>query len=246
MSRCLGKLPARESHPARMRAGKALTSWATANASAGPIDFTGGVNDWGMLRNDTVGDCAIVAILHAQMAWYACNGGHYHPTDDDAISLYSAITGYDPENPFTDRGAYMTDVLAYAETLGMGAARIDAHVPIALDPEAIGSTVLVTGGAYLGLRLPLTVKRASEWTDLTGERGSWGGHAVWVAKVDARGAWVVSWGKLMFASWAFIEKYADEAHAVLCERLWDPGERGPNGFPHEAIRAELAALGRMF
>lgn len=67
---------------------------------------------WGMLKNDTVGDCTAAGALHYLMAqqWY----GQQQPitfADTDAITMYSAISGYEPNTGANDNGATLQDGL---------------------------------------------------------------------------------------------------------------------------------------
>ena len=53
-----------------------------------------------MLANDTIGDCVIAMMLHS-IEDFHLDAGTPVPafTDADAISIYSAITGYVPGDP---------------------------------------------------------------------------------------------------------------------------------------------------
>ena len=62
-----------------------------------------------MLANDRLGDCVIAEDLHLAAMRAAVAGAPWEPTDDQAISTYSAVTGYTPSDPSTDQG---TDPLA--------------------------------------------------------------------------------------------------------------------------------------
>jgi hypothetical protein len=46
-----------------------------------------------------------------------------------------------------------------------------------------------------------------------------GGHAVVLAGYNASGAWVISWGQYDTMTWAFFEKFVDEAYAIT-DPLW--------------------------
>ena len=60
---------------------------------------------WGMLANDQIGDCVIAMMLHSIEDFHLDDGTPVPAfTEQDAISAYSAITGYVPGDPSTDRG----------------------------------------------------------------------------------------------------------------------------------------------
>jgi hypothetical protein len=72
-----------------------------------------------MLGNDQVGDCVIAAMLHYIMAATANTGKPVTFTTDQAIQIYSAITGYVPGDPSTDNGTAWTDALEFWQTNGI-------------------------------------------------------------------------------------------------------------------------------
>ncbi len=104
----------------------------------------------------------------------------------------------------------------------------------ALDPrhvEQIKQSVYLFGGTYIGVQLPLSAQDQDTW-DVppsgpigNGEPGSWGGHAVCVVAYNAKGLWVVTWGKLLFMTWAFWQTYCDEAYAVFSTDMLAKAEK---------------------
>ena len=57
-------------------------------------DWTVGreTREWGMLRNDDLGDCTCAALGHQVQVW----SEGVAVTDADIVGLYSTVTGYDP------------------------------------------------------------------------------------------------------------------------------------------------------
>ena len=74
---------------------------------------------WGMLGNDTVGDCAIAGLMHLIQGQSANIGDPLFATTKQAIDLYSAVTGYNPNDPDSDQGTVVTDLLKYAKKHGV-------------------------------------------------------------------------------------------------------------------------------
>jgi len=68
--------------------------------------------DWGMMKNDTVGDCVFAACFH-RIQEITKNAGAAEITipDDDVLKAYSAVTGYVPGDESTDHGAEPADAL---------------------------------------------------------------------------------------------------------------------------------------
>jgi hypothetical protein len=68
--------------------------------------------NWGMMLNDKLGDCTCAAIGHFIQAWTANAGPHEIVLPDQTIlKTYEAVTGYNPKDPSTDRGAGEVGVL---------------------------------------------------------------------------------------------------------------------------------------
>jgi hypothetical protein len=79
-------------------------------------------------------------------------------------------------------------------------------------------------GIQFGFDLPLTAQQQTRdgvWDVVSGTApetnpGSWGGHCVYgKPKYDKRGMYVLTWGREVLVTWAFIGRYSDEAWAVV-------------------------------
>src|SRR4029077_17824696 len=96
----LGKLP-----PIEDSRDLRLTSYLTTLPSPPAIFGFGGLYpDWGTLGNDKYGDCVFAGADHETMLWNKVRGGHDVLIGAaDALSDYSAVTGFDPKDPNTDQ-----------------------------------------------------------------------------------------------------------------------------------------------
>jgi hypothetical protein len=204
---------------------------------------------WGMMANDRLGDCTCAAAGHAIQTWTGDNGAVVTLSDSDIVGAYSAITGYTPNNPESDRGAIELDVLKYWRTTGVGGHRIGAFV--ALEPKNqahVKAAINLFGGSYIGLALPLTAQTQKIWA-VTAQYpkgpaypGSWGGHAVYVLAYDPNGLTCVTWGGIQRMTWRFWNDYCDEAYAILSSDWVRPGKRAPSGLDLPALQADLALV----
>lgn len=77
-------------------------------------------------------------------------------------------------------------------------------------------------GCYIGVNLPLSSREELEsgkaWTHTTGKGsspGSWGGHCILVVAYTAKDLTCVTWGQKQKMSWAWFDKYCEEAYAVI-------------------------------
>lgn len=185
--------------------------------------------DWGMLGNDEAGDCTIVGRLHQIKCWLANNGIVYNPTTELALKIYSAITGYNPNDPSTDQGANEINVLDYFKTNIIDGHKILGYVSIELgNLNEVLHAMSVFGGLYTGAALPETAETQFDngqgWTLVSkrgpGKPGSLGGHAMYYPDYDMDNPFMfggVTWNKLQPITLGFFHYYIDELYAVVSE-----------------------------
>lgn len=216
---------------------------------------------WGVLGNDTVGDCTVAAVGHAIDLWTAAGGSPRLMTTDEAIACYEAF-GYDPEddqpngsNP-TDTGCDPQDVLAHWCASGFAAGGVDDRLTgfCSLTPTDESEHRFATyalGCVYLGLELPTAIEPAfsdntivwdlPDGQNLSGDwaPGSLGGHAVLEVGYDADHLVFISWGARYEMTWRFWRAYGVESYGLL-----DRDFAAPN-VPAETwprLEADMAAL----
>ena len=213
------------------------------------IDYESAVKAWGMLGNDTVGDCTCAGMSHAAMLWEA-NAQHKQlaVTTKQTLAAYSAITGYDPRDPSTDQGANMLDCLKWWRKHGIDRQRISAFVEVT--PPNLRAAIDLFGCLYIGVALPDAVLPQSgivpNWTCTPdGSRDKRpnpnNGHCVILAGYDATGPTVVTWGQTVKATWGFVTAYGDEFYACLAP-AWTRGDHMGKGFDVASLTADLAAI----
>jgi hypothetical protein len=210
------------------------------------LDLTSRVPEWPMYANDRIGDCTIAAAGHMIEAWSATANGHATEIGERAVlAAFDRVKVVDRTTG--EAGAVELDVLKYWRTEGIGRHKIGAFARVAVHDKALARTgAFLFGGLYIGVALPLTAQSQAVW-DWTGSLsgpalpGSWGGHAVDVVGYDAKALTVVTWGSLKRMTWAFWQRYVDEAYAVLSRDFLRRG-RAPNGFDLGQLRADLALI----
>ena len=210
------------------------------------MDISRAVYEWPMYANDRIGDCTTAAAGHMIEAWTAAaTGTPVVVSERDVLVAFDHVKQVDP---FTgEEGAIELDVLRYWRKTGIGEHRVGAFARVSTaDRELVRIAAYLFGGLYIGLALPLTAQRqdAWDWTgSLTGPAtpGSWGGHAVDVVAYDDTGLTIVTWGALKRMTWAFWDRYCDEAYCLISDDFLRNG-RAPNGFDAAALRADLALV----
>jgi hypothetical protein len=210
------------------------------------FDETAGVAEWPMYANDRIGDCTTAAAAHMIEAWTAAGRGRAIELSER--SVLDAFDHVKLKDPFTgEEGAVELDVLRYWRATGIGRHRIGAYARVAVhDQQLVQAAAWLFGGLYIGLQMPLTARTQPVW-DWTGSLsgparpGSWGGHAVDVVRYDRNGLTVVTWGRLQELTWAFWDRYCDEAYCILSDDFLTKGN-APNGFDLAALEADLALV----
>lgn len=208
------------------------------------------VTSLGPMLNDRIGCCTIAAFGHLVQTWTA-NAGQQVIVPDVAVeTAYEQACGYDPNDPSTDEGGVLLDVLRYMRKTGIGGHKIGAFA--ALEPQNkthIELGVDMFGGVVLGVGLPLSAQGEEVWSvPVVGPVGpgkprSWGGHAIPVVDYGPIGLVCISWGQLITMTWRFFETYVEEAFTVLAPDWCDGTQTAPSGFALEQLQTDLLIIG---
>jgi cell division septation protein DedD len=226
----LGRLPNDPSKPrVRLSALEApVSAWNPPDA----VDWHSKVpaGSWGMDGNDRVGDCTCAEVDHCiKTLQVAAGNPEVQSTDAEVLSLYSAITGYDPSqtdaqgnNP-TDQGAVMQDVRNWWRKNGVNlggsshAILLFAQVDHT-DHSLVKWCISRFGEVGIGFAFPQSAmdqfNAGQPWTVVQGSQIE-GGHAVGAVGYDADYVYVTTWGTVQKMAWSFFDAYVDEAWTQL-------------------------------
>jgi hypothetical protein len=213
------------------------------------------VSDWGMLANDTLGDCVPAAMLHMAQQWTHYAKNELVPSDSEAISLYSAIGGYVPGNPSTDNGCDMLTALNYWHNTGIqiGNAihKIDGYVQVdPLNALEVQTSIQIFGNVFTGIALPVSAQTQTGWTvpngGLVGDGspGSWGGHCLPGMGRSPETVSFITWGARMKMSHNFFTGYVDELYAVLSLDWLESSGMSPSGLDLAQLQADIKVVGQ--
>jgi len=212
------------------------------------VDWTDGITAFGMMLNDTLGDCTIAGIGHAIQVWTAKCYSESTVTDAAILAAYEAWDGYNPADPSTDQGGIELDVLNKWRKQGLAGHHILGFAdPAVSNLEEIKQSIAYFGGVYIGVSLPLTAQNQDVWDvvpdpgDGSATAGSWGGHCVFVPAYDPDNLKCITWGGVKTMTNAFWNKYVDEAHTVFGAG-WVKNGKTPSGFDQAQLLADLAAI----
>lgn len=234
---CLGALPRDKSRPA-----PSLEDYLTDRdafgadplpTASGKVDRASQVTTWPMYRNDILGDCTVAAAFHATSAVETYAGsmtGTPLFSDDEAVKVYSAVSGYDPVTGANDNGSTLQTVSEYMISTGATDIQGRTHKWLAYaEIEDFGDLKLLKralnafGTVYLAINCPqsaLTQAQNKEpWTVVEGSPVD-GGHAIDLQyNAVSTGEWddeqVITWGQVQKMNEAFAREYIVEAVAVV-------------------------------
>lgn len=209
------------------------------------------VSDWGMMLNDSLGDCVPAAAGHMVQQWTAYAGVERVLSDRSILRAYEDVGGYVDGDPSTDNGTDMLSFVKYWRATGMGAHKVLAFVSVDPSrPDQVRQAIHLFGNCFLGVQLPVTVQGETVWSvPRSGpfgdaSPGSWGGHCVPLMSYSQPRATytALSWGAPLTVTAGFLRCYADEAYAVLSQDWIERNGLAPSLFDLAALRADLAAL----
>jgi len=218
-------------------------------ASFGHADL---VTDWGMLGNDTVGDCAIAGPYHILELLNAEVCKTVPVSTSTALNTYSAITGYNPDDPSTDQGGDMTQVAQYWQETGFDDDNNNVHRIVtfaALEPgdldQLAAATYCLGGAVGIGVNLPESAQDQFDdgkpWSVTSSPIE--GGHFVpVVGRAPDANYQIVTWGALAEMEPAFYTAHEMLALAYLSREFLDARGLSPEHFDYDQLAADLADL----
>ena len=186
--------------------------------------------------NDTLGDCTIAALAHADTVFHGLLGKKTILAKQTVVKVYMHLTGG------VDSGLNELDVLNYWRQNSVSGDKIVNYVSI--DPKNhthVQQAVQLFGGVYLGFQVQQNCIQEFDahqpWTPgpLTND-----GHAVYAVAYDQNGVTVLTWGNTQQATWAWWDECVDEAYAILPPEAEKPGFAP--GFNFAQLQTDLAAV----
>lgn len=240
----LGKLPVKHD-PRTLQLSKYLTALPS---YPHVYQYSKDISAWGMMGNDTIGDCTCAAAGHGIMSWTDDNGDLFTPTDAEVISAYSAVSGYNPSTGANDNGAACIDVLNYWRKTGVGGRTINSYAQVAVSNlHEVQASIYLFGFAYIGLGLPISAQNQPKVWSLppslagNGAPGSWGGHCVIITGWDTTGLDVITWGEQIRMTWGFWKAYVEEAYAIISNDFLKAG-KSPAGLNLAQMQDDLKLI----
>jgi hypothetical protein len=196
------------------------------------------------------GDCVFAGGDHETMLWTLEGGAPAQFTGANAISDYSAVTGYNPKNPKSDQGTDVRQALKYRRSTGLIDAAGKRHkigAYLALEPgntDHLLEALYLFGVVGIGIQFPDSAmdqfNAGKPWSVVQGARIEGGHYVPLVAKRSNLEC--VTWGRIQPMTSQFYAKYCDEAWAILSPEMLKSG-KSLEGFDLGQLQTDLNALG---
>jgi hypothetical protein len=212
-------------------------------------------NHYNMYKNDVLGCCVVASMYHSNQVfdWNASGKAIIDP-DADIISVYEAISGYDPKNPATDRGCVTQDAMEYWMKTGIptGQAKNPLNKIIGfveVNPRnlqmvkiSIEEFCLVSIGFSVPANvLPENADPPALW-QVEPHQADRGGHEVVVAAYNQKIFGLISWGQYYRMTNQFFQKYTDECYALISPDWITATGKTPCGYTLDQLKALMHQL----
>jgi len=222
---------------------------ATLPAPPAKVDWYGQITEWPMLANDRAGDCVEAEQGHHEQVLTTYGSGQPAMfTDADAIAVYSAITGYNPDDPSTDQGTVIQDALSYWRKSGIAGHKIAAFAEVNVkDVVEVKTALSLFGPLSIGVNFPTSAmdqfNAGQPWDVVADDGGIEGGHCVCLAGYDAGYYYVITWGAVQKVTPAWWRKYVEEAWTPISTE-WINAQTGldPEGVDLSVVGDQFASL----
>ena len=199
------------------------------------------VADWGILGNQTYGNCGVCGLEHGFEADAADTGeAGAFPDEQQCVDYYLTYTGGQ------DSGVVLSQFLAHVRQNGYYGHTVAAYAPVAVhDVPTLQFCVDAYDFAYCGISVTQAMEDAFDagqpWTSATLEGPVLGGHCVPAVAYDDQYLTVITWGRPQQVAWPAWHGMAEEAWAVLTGELESAGTDG-HGLNLAALQADLGKL----
>lgn len=217
---------------------------APASVAVPSVPNPGDGTEWGMLGNDSKGDCGIAGLEHGFMAVSSILGlaPKPFPSAADAVSYYLHY------NHGQDIGVVLSQYLQFVEQRSGGyfGETVAGIAPVAVqDINTLHFTIDAYGFAYTGISVTEAMEEAFQYHqpwDLTAIQGSVvGGHCIPLVGYDSNYLYAVTWGGVQAIAYPAWSRIASEAWAVITGTQVTAGNDG-RGINLAALQADLALL----
>jgi hypothetical protein len=209
-----------------------------------------------VLGNDRFGDCVFAGGYHVTGVETANAGAAFHASLQQVLADYTAVTGFNQNDPNTDNGANIQDALNYWSSHGFAnGTKLLGYLSVdATNAAEVQSAMFLFENLIFGMSLPdawitpFPSRSGFVW-DVAGAPDTNNGHCVIGAGHDAHGIKTATWGLLGTLTYAAIAKYATHAGsgelwvALTPDQLVKGQSRAPNGVSWHDLIVDFDSIG---
>jgi hypothetical protein len=202
---------------------------------------------WGMLMNDTLGDCGVAGLEHGFMADASITGITETPATAQQAGEYYLT--YDNGQ---DEGVVLSAYLGYVRQKGYYGRTVSAYAPVGVhDIPSMQFCIDAYGFSYTGINVTQAMMNAVQsapsgwsWTSQDAAGEPIGGHCIPVIGYSDTSLFAVTWGQVIAISYPAWHRIATEAWSVLSGELVAKG--GDNrGINLAALQSDLDRLANL-
>lgn len=213
-------------------------------------DWSGGITNPGMHRNDTIGCCVLAEAANAVQSTTKCSGGIERTVPDDHIlAAYELLGGYVPGNESTDNGLVFVDFLNWWRANTFNGSILDAYADPLFNSKYADEfkiSIQLFGGVGVGVQLKQGDMDAFAggriWSPGNSDGAIIGGHAIWTCKFNSQGPVFETWDRDQQATWEWLFYRQDELHTPLMADWLNKDGKSPSGVDLAALRSDLGIV----
>lgn len=202
-----------------------------------------------MFMNDQLGDCAIAGSIEEVRLANALRGVEVNFSDHSAVVNYSAITGYNPDDPDSDAGTDVHELYDFRKQYGLVDDDGTRHKIIAYAGLTPGNfnELLIALSLFdmvgIGIQVPDYCQdqfaAGQPWTLERGDHPIEGGHYIpVVGATDRNTATVYTWGAKQGITEPFYAAMNTVAVVALTAELFN-NDKSPEGLDMEKLSRDL-------
>lgn len=222
------------------------------------LPYGDGAGGWGYMGNTTTGDCVEAGIVHSIMYNTLASTGTAAPfVDNDAVSLYTAWTGYNPSTGANNNGTPVA--LALGNWASPGITDDNGHVHTVLqtlqlnanDTAEVAQACYLLGAISVVLEIPADWEAGfgtnqannKTWDHVASPSGYIGHFATIIGRSSNGNFIVVSWGYLWEMTPAGFLQAVTAAYAFITTDYINPSSsKSPLGYTMAQLEQYLAAM----
>jgi hypothetical protein len=201
-----------------------------------------------MFMNDQLGDCAIAGSIEEVRLVNAERKVTVPFSDQSAVVNYSAITGYNPDDPESDQGTDVHELYAFRKTHGIVDDAGNRHKIVGYAGLTPGNFTELVQALYLFTTVGIGIQVPDYAQDQFAQGGPWqpeggdpqivGGHYIPAVGRDGSTVDVFTWGGKIGMTDTFYQTFSTVAVVAFTEEMLI-GEKTIDGFDRAALLADL-------